>query len=780
MKRLFILLLLVSLSSFTSALYLWQTPTNWQSITSFKTFLDLCLIDYQTIKDLDELNEAKTVVIALSEPLAASDLEKLEAFLDQGGQILIYPQKEAHNSLDSFLSHFQVSPEVNQTSLVFYSRLASNGFYFNEDVTATILSDHTKEQLLACIKILEPESLQPAQAFIKRRLLEIKEIINDTLNNEPDLVSLPNPSRDKCKDDLLELLKKAQLTAELGQVWKLSSLKLEALEKAELYQATFYESLPVETRGIWISTKAIPKAAEGIGEMVKAIAAAGFNVIFPEVFAHGYTLFPSEVANDYGIEKQNPAYKTWDPLEALAKEAKKYNIEIHAWFSVCYVGFGEPGPLLTKYPAWAAVNNDGSWGYSRGGNHLYFASPLNEEFRDYVTSLMKEAVTKYDLDGIHLDYIRFSGMDVPDTDYSKEAVAGFIKRYGLQPDEKRTQAPKLWIYYRTSGVDELVHLANEKIRSFDKDIFISAAVAPNGPPSDYQPNYLQNWPLWLEKGYVDFVVPMTYSPNPLNVKGWFNSAVNKAPRFGPVYAGVSAFDLLDRLTLNSQVSVLGRSSGSLGSIFFAYDHFDWHGLNVLKAGVFNQPARPAHHYKPEDWSSLIDFYLQRIHFWAAKSLLPTELVLNFEELPKQFTESTNYDDLVQTINQIKSLNLYLRELKLEEKIQASLLNDLTILENWLAKAVHSGLVTQQSVDSSIERIIASLQNSAPQSIYTTIPKYLYSHKVRGYEFYEEINKLLEQYRYDQNQRENYQLGVLLEELLFLSSFNWPYGQLIKQ
>lgn len=780
MKRMFILLLLISISFYSSALYLWQTPTNWQSITSFKTFLDLCLIDYHTIKDLDELNEAKTLVIALDEPLAASELKKLESFLEQGGQFLIYPQKEATHSLDSFLSHFPVSLEDNQTSSVLYSRLASNGFYFRDDVTATILSDNTKEQLLACIKILEPESLQPAQAFIKRRLGEIEEIINDTLNYEPNLVSLPNPSKDKYKDDLLELLNKAQVTAELGQVWKLSSLKLEALEKAELYQATFYESLPVETRGIWISTKAIPKAAEGISEMVKAIAAAGFNVIFPEVFAHGYTLFPSEVAKSYDIEMQNPAYKTWDPLEALVKEAKQYDIEIHAWFSVCYVGFGDPGPLLTKYPTWALVNKDDSWGYSRGGNHLYFASPLNKEFRGYVTSLMEEAVTKYDLDGIHLDYIRFTGMDVPDTDYSKEAVAGFVKRYGLQPDEKRTQAPKLWIYYRTNGVDELVRLASEKIRSFDQNIFISAAVAPNGPPSDYQPNYLQNWPLWLEKGYVDYVVPMTYSPNPLNVKGWFNSAVNKSPHFGPVYAGVSAFDLLDRLTLNRQVSELGRSSGSLGSIFFAYDHFDWHGLNVLKAGVFNQPAKPAHHYKPEDWSSLIHFYLEKVRFLAVEYLFPTELVRAFEKLPQKPTEITTYEDLVQTINQIKNLSLYLRELKLEEKIQASLLNDLTILENWLAKAVHYGLVNQQSVDANLARIIGSLQNSAPQSIYATIPKYLYWQKIRGYEFYEEINKLLEQYRYDQNQRENRQLGVLLEELLFLSSFNWPYGQLIKQ
>lgn len=107
-----------------------------------------------------------------------------------------------------------------------------------------------------------------------------------------------------------------------GNIWAVNALKTEVEAQLELYKATAYPSIPVETRGIWISSKAIPKTRAGIEELVKRIADAGFNVILPEVFSHGYTMYPSKTAEKYGIQKQNSAFLNFDPLEVLVEESK--------------------------------------------------------------------------------------------------------------------------------------------------------------------------------------------------------------------------------------------------------------------------------------------------------------------------------------------------------------------------------------------------------------------------------------------------------------------------
>ncbi len=764
MKRLYIFLILFGyLSVFACSLYLWQTPQNWQSIASFKTFCDLSLIDNQLLTSLENLEEKATIVMPLTKPLTYLELNLLSDFCKKGGCLLIYPLNNSSSIETTLNKYFQDSKaQFYSKGPLSYTKLSPQIVYLHSNITLSLPEDNTKELLLQIINQFEPESLTKTHAFGQKRVEEITAVILNTLEQKEP----PTDTQLEIAVKLENILIQARESADKGHIWKLNALKKEAEELHELYKATFFASYPVETRGIWISIKALPRTRDGIALMVANIAQAGFNVILPEVFAHGYTIYPSKIAQEYGIPKQDPAFINFNPLPILIEEAKKNDLEVHAWFSVFYVGLNSLEPICSLYPSWAAVNLDGTYGYSRDGNHLYFASPLSREFREYVTDLMVEVVSE-GVSGIHLDYVRYAGLDVKETDYSEVAVREFSKRFGLLPNQKRTPASKLWIYFRAGGVDELVKVASQKIKKLNPKIILSAAVAPDGPPTDYNRNYLQNWPLWLQSGYLDFVIPMTYSPNPQNVTGWFNSAVTKAPPFAPVYAGLSAFGLFDTNTLNKQVSELGRSSGSLGSFFFAYDHLDLQDLKVLKAGVFSEKATPAHHFLPEDYSKLVNYVWEQI---TQPSLeLPLEVLTAFLSLSADGQSLKSFARYKQTLEKLEILK-DLTSKTVAGDLKNTLTNYLSLLKRWLLAAGRNGLVNKTEVEQEVFKVTRQLGLIASDTPYFLIPNYL-KDKIWGAEFYTEANNLLNMYS-DSSLQEKPELYELLSELVFLTALNW--------
>src|SRR5690606_24209457 len=91
----------------------------------------------------------------------------------------------------------------------------------------------------------------------------------------------------------------------------------------------------------------------------------------------------------------NPFY---DPLEFAINEAHKRGMELHAWLNPYraerVVGSYplSSNPVVKKHPEWIL----------QVGN-LKFLNPGLQEVRDYVTSVFVDIVSRYDVDGIHID-----------------------------------------------------------------------------------------------------------------------------------------------------------------------------------------------------------------------------------------------------------------------------------------------------------------------------------------------------------------------------------------
>ncbi len=169
-----------------------------------------------------------------------------------------------------------------------------------------------------------------------------------------------------------------------------------------------------QLRGAWMHANFIRTPAE-TADCVDRLQRANFNAVFLLVwYWGGQAGFHSEYCPM--LEGVQPGH---DPMGAMIQECHRRKIEVHAWFVNGSYGHPQPLHVLDQHPDWAVDSGpkpDLLW-YDLG----------KPEVRKFQSDLMIEALTRYDLDGIHFDYIRYNG---PAMCYCRHCQTEFASRYG--------------------------------------------------------------------------------------------------------------------------------------------------------------------------------------------------------------------------------------------------------------------------------------------------------------------------------------------------------------
>jgi uncharacterized lipoprotein YddW (UPF0748 family) len=277
-----------------------------------------------------------------------------------------------------------------------------------------------------------------------------------------------------------------------------------------------------EIRAVWLDRGTIVRAGSkaGLAQIFDRLAQAGINTIFFETVNAGYTIYPSQVAKE-----QNPLIRGWNPLEEAVKLAHERDMELHAWVwtfaagnqrhnEILNLNPNYPGPVLAAHPDWANYDNLGNM--IPVGQTKPFFDPANPEVREYLLKLYEEIVTKYNVDGLQLDYIRYPFQD-PSAGrtygYGKAARAQFQQLTGVDPVNISPSQPDLWqkwTTFRTEQVDSFVAELSQQLRQKQPNLILSVAVFPLPQPERIQ-KIQQNWEVWARRGDVDLIVPMTYA-----------------------------------------------------------------------------------------------------------------------------------------------------------------------------------------------------------------------------------------------------------------------------
>ena len=358
------------------------------------------------------------------------------------------------------------------------------------------------------------------------------------------------------------------------------------------YPADLLTGMP-EVRAVWLDRGSIVAAntEAKMVELFDRLAASGTNVVFVETVNAGYPIYPSQVA-----PAQNPLIRPgFDPLEAAVRLGRARKMEIHAWVWVFGVGnqrhnllVGKPadyiGPVLSQYPQWANRHQEGALFAPEGKT---FLDPANSEAQNYLLRLYREIVTKYDVDGLHLDYIRYPRQEVDrneDFGFGNAGREKFRQITGIDPvNIRRDNASLWWLWtnFRAQQVNQFVGRVSQEMRSIKPSLTLSAAVFP-WENRDRINRIQQSWETWISRGDLDLLVPMTYRPDTTqflrqSVQPALNSVGNAPVLFLP---GIGLYRLSGQQELVDQMQAV-RDLPSGGYVLFAAEHLRANYVNLL-------------------------------------------------------------------------------------------------------------------------------------------------------------------------------------------------------
>jgi uncharacterized lipoprotein YddW (UPF0748 family) len=354
------------------------------------------------------------------------------------------------------------------------------------------------------------------------------------------------------------------------------------------------------TRYDWTSAYA-PEGPEDIDAMVSTVVDAGFNTIFFQVRAHGdayYTpgLEPwSARLNDARVLGQDPG---WDPLARMIEQAHARGVQVQAYINVYPTWLGTTAPLQGVAPThpfwtWSFTYGWADWRqWSQAGgpmslNNAYlWASPGVDGVRDHVVNVVSDIVTRYAVDGVHLDLVRYVG-HVYSFDPISDAAAGTIK----------TAARDQW---QRDRVSDLVRRIYTVVKTARPAADLSAAVwfcyypdgCGYGLSSGYA-DYYQDALGWLSSGIVDAIAPMLYGWAGFeHIEVWRDVMLQfqDASAGRHVYPGVSAdFDDFAEIAARIQAA---RAAGTAGHAIFSYGAIEARGYwDDFRVGPYAQPAQ---------------------------------------------------------------------------------------------------------------------------------------------------------------------------------------------
>ncbi|MGI6037369.1 MAG: glycoside hydrolase family 10 protein [Limnochordia bacterium] len=304
--------------------------------------------------------------------------------------------------------------------------------------------------------------------------------------------------------------------------------------------------------GLWVVRDGLTTKA-GIDELLATAARLGVDTLFLQVNGRAEAYYRSQLVPPApGLEED------FDPLAYAIEGATRYNIAIHPWINAYTISSfvyrpQDPRHILHTHPHWVMVDAQGrsqlDYGPADVGPHLpaIMLEPGLPEVQDYLCQVVEEILNNYDVDGIHLDYLRYPSADYGYSPYNRRV---FQERYGVDPLHlvqnpgkypNYTELMDRWDDYRRWGVTQLVKRLAQLIDQCRPEVRLSAAVY--GDVDDAYSKRFQDWPTWLAEGYLDFAVPMLYSANTLLVAHQMETLVERVE--GPLHIGLGAYALLD-------------------------------------------------------------------------------------------------------------------------------------------------------------------------------------------------------------------------------------------
>jgi len=393
---------------------------------------------------------------------------------------------------------------------------------------------------------------------------------------------------------------------------------------------------PNEFRGVWVSRfdwtgfHVTPTTAT-IQAIVDNVKTANFNAILFQVrgtadayYAPGLEPWAARMTGE--LTKTLGVDPGWDPLAYLIELAHAQGIQVHAYVNVFPAWLCDRiGPVngtSPLHPFWKWTNESPppnrtfywrEWsnnplapmnllprsdagGTCDGETYLsgyLWASPAVTIVQSHVVSVVADLADRFDIDGVHLDLVRYSS-----SNYSSDptTLQAYTQALALSPTLTFAQ----WQSgFQRAQISNLVSQVYSAVTTVKPNAWLSAAVWPNYT-SGYN-SYFQDSKGWLASGIIDANMPMLYSSDIVDDLAAWTARMQGfvADSYGHyVVPGIHAdYANFDDITARIDAA---RATGAPGVAIFSYGALNLRGyFDDLGAGPFATPAEvPKPGWKP--------------------------------------------------------------------------------------------------------------------------------------------------------------------------------------
>ncbi len=386
-----------------------------------------------------------------------------------------------------------------------------------------------------------------------------------------------------------KLINKAKDTGNLKEMFSLTESITSNLQKAF---SKCFPSKKREFRGVWCHS-AFGVSGWTWDEAIKNLKDNGFNAVVVNMLWGGLAYYPSDV-----LPVAEEVKTRGDQLALCVQACKKYGVECHVW-KVNYWLKDAPKEFIEKLRSEGRLQIDKSGKETRyQGYSSPWLCPSHPDNLKLELNSILEIVKKYDVDGIHLDYIRYpdgSSCYCPGCRQRFESEKGIKVENWPQDVISGVQANE-FMTWRASQITKLVKAVSEEAKKIKPSIKISAAVSRHYP--DCIKSLGQDWKNWVENGYLDFICPMDYTDSNLTFENAVRGQVEEIIKGRiPLYPGIGATSSSSTLS-PEQTAVqaqMTRDLGADGFIIFNYvKTVGTQHLPALHEGISSVPAVPPH------------------------------------------------------------------------------------------------------------------------------------------------------------------------------------------
>ncbi|MBN2308193.1 MAG: family 10 glycosylhydrolase [Candidatus Hydrogenedentes bacterium] len=554
-----------------------------RNAAKFAAYMAACLDDlgvpYVAMSDLDltpaRLQQARLVVLPYSPKLPESAVDTLVAFIERGGKVLsfytldarlaaamgIRPGRHVSQQHKGYYASIRPSetpipgmpPVTGQNSwnaadttpLPGRGRVAA--YWFTNEgkntgvpavvvtdsgahMTHVLLSDDTANKrlfLLSLLAHLFPECGRQSADWHVARAGAVGPYGSFDEAERAIRKAAERPEPKAWLDEASRLREAAASAAKDGGYFDAIRVASQAGEYVFRAYCAVQQPEPGEHRAFWCHN-ALGVDGMSWDEAIKILADNGFTAILPNMLWGGTAFYESDV-----LPVSPEVGERGDQIALCLAACKKYGVQCHVWKVNYNTGSRADEAFL------AQLKQEGRTQVSFDGTPRdKWLCPSHPANRQLEIDAMVEVATKYDVDGIHFDYIRY-----PDQDHCfcpgcrkrfEQAIGHPVADWPAATRDDEAIAAQ-WLQFRRDQITAVVAGVDAVVRKQRPGVQISAAVFQNWVI--HRDTVGQDWRLWCQKGYLDFVCPMDYTPH----NDGFESLVKKQIEWAgavPCYPGI--------------------------------------------------------------------------------------------------------------------------------------------------------------------------------------------------------------------------------------------------